>query len=106
MGELEKTEDEQKASKGKAQGLESVVKMIDDMVVLLGKDQKDDDTTKTFCEDELEKTEDEQKAATDKKAQSEAALAEQTDAIAQLADETATLQQDIKDLDKSVAQAT
>merc|ERR1719379_1905637 len=35
-------------SKGKARGLESVIKMIDDMVVLLGKDQSDDDKSKTI----------------------------------------------------------
>merc|ERR1719456_1072690 len=55
------------SSKGKARGLESVIKMIDDMVVLLGKDQTDDDKSKSFCEDELEKAADEQKAATEKK---------------------------------------
>jgi predicted nucleic acid-binding Zn-ribbon protein len=92
--------------KGKAQGLESVITMIDDMVVLLGKDQADDDKSKTFCEDELEKTTDEQKAATEKKAQVEAEMAEATDAVSELADAIAGLQQDIKDLDKSVAQAT
>jgi len=80
--------------------------MIDDMFVLLGKDQKEDDKSKTFCENELEKTEDEQKAASTKKAQSEATLAEQTDEIAALGEQIATLQQDIKDLDKAVAQAT
>jgi len=94
------------ASKGKTAGLESVVKMIDDMVVLLGKDQADDSKSKTFCEDELEKTADEQKAATEKKGQAEAAIAEATDAVSTLTDEIATLTQDIKDLDKSVAQAT
>jgi len=93
-------------SKGKAQGLESVVKMIDDMVVLLGKDQADDDKSKTFCEDELERTTDEQKAATDKKAQVEAEISEATDAVAALADAIAGLKQDIVDLDKAVAQAT
>jgi hypothetical protein len=94
------------ASKHKTQGLDSVIKMIDDMVVLLGKDQADDDKSKTFCEDELEKTTDEQKAATDKKAQVEAQIAEATDAVSALADAIATLTQDIKDLDKTVAQAT
>merc|ERR1719321_537424 len=94
------------SAKGKAQGLESVIKMIDDMVVLLGKDQKEDDKSKTFCENELEKTEDEQKAASEKKAQHEATVAEQTDEIESLAEQIATLEQDIKDLDKSVAQAT
>jgi len=93
-------------SKGKARGLESVIKMIDDMVVLLGKDQSDDDKSKTFCEDELEKTTDEQKAATEKKAQVEAEIAEATDAVSDLADQIATLETDIKDLDKAVAQAT
>merc|ERR1719159_1716899 len=73
--------------------------MIDDMVVLLGKDQSDDDKSKTFCEDELEKT-------TEKKAQVEAQISEATDAVSELADEIATLEQDIKDLDKAVAQAT
>jgi hypothetical protein len=90
----------------KAKDLSSVIKMIDDMVVLLGKDQTDDDKPKTFCEDELEKTADEQKAATDKKAQVEAGIAEASDAVSQLADEIAQLEQDIKDLDKAVAQAT
>merc|ERR1719253_275129 len=90
----------------KARGLDGVIKMIDDMVVILGKDQKDDDTSKTFCENELEKTGDEQKAATEKKAQVEAQIAEATDAVSELADQISTLQQDIKDLDKAVAQAT
>merc|ERR1719502_299954 len=94
------------SSKGKSRGLESVIKMIDDMVVLLGKDQSDDDKSKTFCEDELEKTTDEQTAATEKKAQVEAAISEATDAVEALAEEIATLEQDIKDLDKLVAQAT
>jgi len=94
------------SAKGKAQGLESVIKMIDDMVVLLGKDQKEDEKSKTFCETELEKAEDEDKAAKEKKAMVEASIAEKTDAIAALGDEIATLEQDIKDLDKAVAQAT
>jgi predicted nucleic acid-binding Zn-ribbon protein len=94
------------SSKGKAKGLESVIKMIDDMVVLLGKDQAGDDKSKTFCEDELEKTTDEQTAAKEKKAAIEAEIAEATDAVAALADEIAGLETDIKDLDKAVAQAT
>merc|ERR1719281_230405 len=94
------------SSKGKAKGLDGVIKMIDDMVVILGKDQSDDDKSKTFCEDELEKTTDEQKAASEKKAQVDAEIEEATDAVAALADEIATLEADIKDLDKTVAQAT
>jgi len=94
------------SSKGKARGLDGVIKMIDEMVVLLGKDQSDDDTSKKFCEDELEKTTDEQKAATEHKAQTEAQISEATDTVSALADELAQLELDIKDLDKAVAQAT
>jgi len=94
------------SAKGKTKGLESVIKMIDDMVVLLGKDQKEDDKSKTFCEDELEKTEDEEKAAKEKKGMHEAAVSEMSDEIESLAESIATLEQDIKDLDKAVAQAT
>jgi len=92
--------------KMKTKGMEEVIKMIDDMVVLLGKDQADDDKSKTFCQDELEKSADEEKAATDKKAGVEAEIAEATDAVSELAEEIATLESEITDLDKSVAQAT
>merc|ERR1719387_56765 len=94
------------ASKGHSKGMEGVIKMIDDMVALLGKDQKDDDKQKTFCEDEIEKASDEDAAAKAKKSQVEAAIDESTDAISSLAEEIATLVQDIKDLDKAVAEAT
>jgi hypothetical protein len=94
------------SSKGQAKGLGEVIKMIDDMVVILGKDQTDDDKSKTFCEDELEKTTDEGKAATAKKAQVEATISEATDSVSELADQIAMLEADIKDLDKTVAQAT
>merc|ERR1719265_1848675 len=94
------------SAKGKTQGMEKVIKMIDDMVVLLGKDQEDDDKSKTFCEDELEKAGDEQKASTEKKAQVEAQISELSDAATALGEEIATLEASIKDLDKSVAQAT
>merc|ERR1719281_189382 len=59
--------------------------MIDDMVVLLGKQQKEDDTQKEYCENELEKANDE---------------------ITTLAEEISLLQQGIAELDKSVAEAT
>jgi hypothetical protein len=96
----------QMSQKGKVQNLGTVIKMIDDMVVLLGKDQSDDDKSKSFCEDELEKTADEDKAAKDKKAAVEAAIAEATDAVSALTDELAALEASIVELDKSVAQAT
>jgi len=87
-------------------GFDEVKKMIDDMVVLLGKQQAEDEKQKGYCEDEFEKAEDEEKAAKTKLAQTDAALAEQTDSITSLAEEISALGDSIAALDKSVADAT
>merc|ERR1719498_2211017 len=50
------------ALKGKAVDFGKVIKMIDEMVVNLGKEQKDDDAKKAYCEQSLDRTEDESKA--------------------------------------------
>jgi len=91
---------------GKTQDLGGVIKMIDDMVVLLGKDQADDDKSKTFCQDEFEKAADEETAAKEKLASTTAKIAELEDAVAQLAEEIEVLEGEITGLDKSVAEAT
>merc|ERR1719389_1405347 len=54
------------ASKGKVQKFDEIKKMIDDMVALLGKEQKDDDKQKEFCRDEFDKAADEEAAAKEK----------------------------------------
>jgi len=92
--------------KGKTQNFAGVIKMVDDMVALLGKDQADDDKQKVFCEGEFDKAGDEDKAAQTKLGQIEATIEEEADAIASLADELATLDADIKALDKAVVEAT
>merc|ERR1719161_3231575 len=87
-------------------GFAEVVKMIDDMVVLLGKQQKEDDTSKEFCEAEFDKADDEEKAAKTKLGQLDATLAEETDAITGLAEEISVLKKGIEELDYAVAEAT
>merc|ERR1719299_189098 len=62
--------------KMKSGAFEEVKKMIDDMVVLLGKQQKEDETQKAYCEDEFEKAADEEAATKTKLAQTDATLAE------------------------------
>jgi len=94
------------AAKGKTQNFAGVIKMVDDMVVLLGKDSDDDVKQKGFCEGEFDKSASENKAAQAKMAQVEATIAEEADAISSIADELATLGADIKALDKAVAEAT
>jgi len=92
--------------KGKTQNLGGVIKMIDDMVALLGKDQADDEKHKEFCETEFEKSGDEHKAATTKQSQLAAEIEVATDTISTLSDDIAALVQEVKDLDKAVAEAT
>merc|ERR1719235_1042352 len=89
-----------------AGGFDDVVKMIDDMVVLLGKQQKEDEKQKTYCEDEFDKAADEEAAAKTKLAQTDAKLSELTDAIGTLMEEISALEASIAALDKSVADAT
>merc|ERR1719399_853793 len=87
-------------------GFDDVVKMIDDMVVLLGKQQADDEKQKTYCEDEFEKAADEEAAAKTKLAATDAKLAELTDTIGTLMEEISSLTAGIAALDKSTADAT
>merc|ERR1719443_2480653 len=87
-------------------GFEEVIKMIDDMVVLLGKQQKDDEKQKAYCEDEFEKAADEEAASKTKLAQTDAKLSELTDSIGTLMEEISALGASIEALDKSVADAT
>merc|ERR1719281_250914 len=87
-------------------GMEEVIKMIDDMVVLLGKQQTEDDNSKEFCEAEFDKAEDEEKAAKTKLGQLTAAMQEQSDGISSLMEELSVLKKGIEELDYAVAEAT
>merc|ERR1719324_726819 len=65
-------------AKGQTQKFEEIKKMIDDMVVLLGKQQDEDDKTKEFCREEFDKAEDEEKVAKSKVQSTQASLEEMT----------------------------
>merc|ERR1719382_1893609 len=80
--------------------------MIDDMVVLLGKEQIADDDKKAYCEAELDKAEDKLKGLNIKTSDLEKAIEEANGQIATLADEIAALEKGIKELDSEVADAT
>jgi len=94
------------AIKGKKVSMDKVIKMIDDMVVLLGKEQGDDDDKKEMCEKELDKAEDNLKVTETAISDLEKEIADTKEEVATLTDEVATLQQGIKDLDKQVSEAT
>jgi len=94
------------ALRGKQAGFEKVITMIDDMVILLGKEQKDDDKKKVFCAAEFDKTEDKQKVLKKSISDTEKTIAEQEDVLESLTEEIAALKKGITELDRSVAVAT
>merc|ERR1739848_934522 len=75
------------ALRGQSNGFEKIVKMIDEMIVLLGKEQVADDDKKAFCEAELDKAEDKLKGLNAKSADLEKAIDTNKGQIATLADE-------------------
>jgi len=87
-------------------GFDKVVKMIDNMVGLLKREQDDDDQKKEYCAMQLDVSDDKKKALERSIAGEEAAIATAKEAIATLAQEIAALEAGIVALDKAVAEAT
>jgi len=94
------------ALQAKAVDFSKVLAMIDNMVVELKTEQKDDDAQKAFCDKDLEKSEVTKKNLESSIASSEALIEETQEASATASDEIAALQKEIKNLDKAVADAS
>lgn len=91
---------------GKSKSFDKVLKMIDDMVALLGKEQKDDDAKKGYCESNLDKSDDQKKSLEQSLSDLDKAIANAQDSVAALASEIAALIAGVKALDNSVQEAT
>jgi chromosome segregation ATPase len=94
------------ALSGKKVGFEKVMKMIDEMVVTLKTEQKDDDAKSEWCKEEFDSSED---SAKDLKRLIEGIstkISETEEAIKTTTEEIETLKADITSLDKAVAEAT
>merc|ERR1719356_270317 len=87
-------------------GFDKVVKMVDDMVAVLKKEQTDDDDKKEYCEMQFDTTDDSKKSLERKIADHENAISVAKESIQTLTEEIAALEAGIKALDKSVAEAT
>jgi len=94
------------ALRGRKVSFDKVIAMIDDMVVLLGKEQKDDDDKKAYCLAELDKAEDELKVLDQTVEDLGKRIDDIKEGIATLTEEIAALVKGIKDLDKAVEEAT
>jgi len=85
---------------------DKVIKMCDDMVVILKKEQLDDDNKKEYCSMQFDTMDDSKKALERKVADAETAIANAKEGIETTTQEIAALEVGIKELDKSVAEAT
>jgi len=94
------------AMKGKNVNFGQVLGMIDDMVGLLKKEQVDDDKKKAYCAKAFDKAEDDKKELARSEDDLNKAIADEKEVIATSAEEIASLEDGIKALDKSVADAT
>merc|ERR1719473_1809700 len=92
--------------KAKSVDFSKILAQIDGMMTVLAEEQKTDDETKVFCSKEISTKDAEQKDTEEAISQSSAAIEEMTEVSATLSSEIASLQKEIKDLDKAVAEAT
>merc|ERR1719428_2701960 len=94
------------ALQGKKVDFAKVIKMIDEMIVVLGKEQQTDNDKKEYCDTQLDLADDKKKELERSISLLEKAIAKEKEAISMLADEIAALEKGIAALDKSVAEAT
>merc|ERR1711937_530169 len=94
------------ALKGKKVSFDKVLKMIDDMVALLKKEQVDDDAKKEYCNIQFDSLDDSKKGLERAISDSEVAIDDAKEMVKTLTSEVESLAAGIKALDKSVATAT
>jgi len=91
---------------GKNVGFEKIIKMVDDLMTALKTEQADDDSKKSYCLAEFDKQEDIKKGLVLDISDLGKAIDDGEETMKTLTKEIASLTAGIKDLDKSVAEAT
>jgi len=94
------------ALSGKKVSFDKVLKMIDDLVAALGKEQSDDDHKKEYCEEQFDFTEDKKKSLTDKIDKLSMSIDKAKEGIETTTEELAALAASVEALNKEVAEAT
>jgi len=94
------------ALQGKKVDFSKVLKMIDNMVVVLDNEQKDDNEHKAYCNKEFDTSDDKKRSVTRRVEDLSHEKEEAENASKVMAKEISTLQDGIKALDKSVVEAT
>jgi DNA repair exonuclease SbcCD ATPase subunit len=91
---------------GGKMGFDKIIAMIDGLVTTLKTEQGDDDAKKAYCAAEFDKSEDEKKELELDISDLDKAIADGKESFATLTSEIEALTEGIKELDKSVAEAT
>merc|ERR1719272_1305551 len=94
------------ALKGGKAGFGKIIKIIDELVVQLKNEQKEDDQKKDYCDAEFDKTEDKAKGLANDVSDAETAIDDETESISNLKAEIEALDDGIRALDKEVEAAT
>merc|ERR1719265_18753 len=94
------------ALQGKKVDFAKVISMIDEMVVVLTKEQQSDNDKKEYCDTALDTADDKKKELERSISLLEKAIAKEKEAIGMLTEEIKSLEESIVALDKSVAEAT
>merc|ERR1719389_654342 len=87
-------------------GFDKIIKMVDDLMGVLRKEQESDNGKKAYCLSEFDKYEDIAKGLAQDSSDLEKAINDNEETVKTLAKEVADLTQGIRDLDKSVGEAT
>jgi len=94
------------ALRGKTAGFEKVIKLMDEMVAMLKKEQVEDDNKKEYCIKEFDIADDKKKVIERAISDTQKAIDEVQEGLDTINEEIKTLEDGIKALDKSVAEAT
>jgi len=94
------------AIRGKAQGFEKVIKLIDEMVTLLKEEQLDDEHKREYCQMQFDAMDDKKKGIEREESQLEKSIDDAKEGITALTGEIKALGDGIKALDKAVVEAT
>jgi len=94
------------ALRGRKVGFEKLVKLVDDLVITLNKEQKADDNKKEYCEVQFDSTDDKKKALENSISDTTTVIEETKESLATLAEEMQALKAGIVALDKAVEEAT
>jgi len=94
------------ALKGKKIGFDKVLKMVDDLVVTLKTEQRDDNDKKEYCAVQFDISDDKKKGLEKSISDLETSIIDAKDGLVSVKDEIDVLEDGIKALDKQVAEAT